>query len=75
MSIVMNMSSYVVEEITGTEIGYRDDAMRAAMAPSLQLAIQQQQAALAKRSTAMPASLAEIDVERFLQAMSACRRY
>jgi hypothetical protein len=75
MSIVMNMSSYVVEEITGTEIGYRDDAMRVDMTPSLQLAIQQHEATLTKRSTAMPANLAEVDVEMFLQAMSACRRY
>lgn len=75
MSIVMNMSSYVVEEISGTEIEYRDDAMCAGRNLPLQLAMQQHEATMAKSPTALPASLAAIDVEAFLQAMSACRRY
>ena len=75
MAIVMNMSSYVVEETDATENNYSDEAMRVGMMnPPLQLALQQHNTTLVKRHAALPPSLAAVDIEVFLQKMCANRR-
>jgi len=71
MAIMMNMSSYVVEEMSSTVGEYRDEAMRAAI--SLQIAMQHHQATLVEREKAFPTSLATVDIDMFLQEMSAYR--
>jgi len=68
MSIVMNMSSYVIEETTGTEIENGDK--RVGQNSPLQLSIQQQSTTMGKKQTAFPSSLATVNVEVFLQKMS-----
>ena len=73
LSIVMNMSNYVVEEISATETVHREEAMSAEMNSPLLLAIQQHDATLVPRHAILPASLASVDVDTFLQKMSACR--
>jgi len=70
MAIVMNMSSYVVEE----ETGYDDEVMSAGWNPQLELATQQHVVTLMDKHAALPASLANVDADSFLQKMYACQR-
>ncbi len=67
MAIVMNMSSYAVEE----EAGYDDEVMCAGWNPQLELATQQHLVTLMDKHAALPASLATVDAETFLQKMYA----
>jgi hypothetical protein len=70
MAIVMNMSSYVIEEMSTIGSASGDEATRPEMNPQLRLAMHQNSVAQQYGNSIMPASLAEIDVEMFLQAMS-----
>jgi hypothetical protein len=73
MAIVMNMSSYVIEETSATDSRYEDDAMHAYMSPSLQLVTLRDDATLGNRLVTLPPGLATIDIEMFVQRMSAER--
>lgn len=71
MAIVMNMSSYVIEETSPADARY--DVERANWNPQAQLAVQHA-AIEPARHAVLPPSLANIDAEAFLQEMYACRR-
>lgn len=74
MTIVMNMSSYAVEETPLTNTEYGDEVMCAGWNPQLELATQQHIATLMDRHAALPASLAMVDAETFLKKMYAYQR-
>ena len=69
MAIVMNMSSYVIEREVTPESISAEDAMRKYGNLALNLAIQQHDATLRNCRTALPASLANVDIEIFLRKM------
>ena len=71
MSIVMNMSSYEIES-DSAECGYSEEAMCAGWDTAVTLVCHQQLAPARKQMT-MPADLATVDMELFLQKMYACR--
>jgi hypothetical protein len=72
MSIVMNMSSYAIEESSPLEAQY--EVERANWTRQAELALQQQVVTRVDRHSALPPSLANIDAEVFLQEMYAYRR-
>lgn len=67
MAIVMNMSSYEIERDVSIEAEYGDEIACAGWNPAVALACQQS-VRTEKRPT-MPAELAKVDVEQFLQKM------
>ena len=69
MTIVMNMSTYIIEREARPESISAEDAMREYSNLALNLAIQQHDATLENSRTALPASLANVDVEKFLRKM------
>lgn len=74
MTIVMNMSSYAVEKTSPTHTDYDDEVMCAGWNPQLELAARQHIATLMDRHAVLPASLAMVDAETFLQKMYAYQR-
>ena len=73
MGVVMNMSSYEIED-DSTEAEYGEEVMYAGWNPAVALVCQQQMVAPANRHASMPAELATVDVESFLQKMYAFQR-
>ncbi len=71
MTIVMDMSSYMVEEAPALEVGYADRSDRSGWSPQLELATHQHLASLMNKHATLPASLLTADAEMFLQKMSA----
>lgn len=71
MSIVMNMSSYVIEE--SSPVDARREMERANWMHQAELALQQQVVTQTDRRTTLPPSLANMDAEMFLQKMYAYR--
>ena len=67
MAIVMNMTSYEIERDVSMETEYGDEIACTGWNPAVSLACQQS-IRTEKRST-LPAELAEVDVEQFLQKM------
>lgn len=73
MSIVMNMSSYEIEHDSMAN-EYGEEAAHAAWNHMIALACQQQLPESYNRQTAMPAGLATVDVDLFLDKMRSCQR-
>ena len=73
MGVVMNMSSYEIED-DSTEAEYGEEVMYAGWNPAVTLVCQQQMVAQSNRHASMPAELATVDVESFLQKMYAFQR-
>lgn len=73
MGIVMNMSSYEIERDTN-DAEYGDEVAYSGWNPAVALMCQQVAAESAARQATMPASLAMVDAEAFLQKMYACQR-
>ncbi|MBI5659628.1 MAG: hypothetical protein HZC43_08785 [Nitrosomonadales bacterium] len=73
MGIVMNMSSYEIEQ-NPVEEEYGDEVMFAGWNPAVALLHQQAVAESADRQAAMPADLATVDAESFLRKMYAYQR-
>lgn len=73
MAIVMNMSSYAIEEVSAAEKDRDDRLAHAGWNPPLELATQQHLTSLMERYPTLPASLATADAEMFLQKMYAYR--
>lgn len=71
MAIVMDMSSYVIEEALPLDAAYADKTSRTGWNPQLELATHQHLLALMDEHTTLPASLLTADAEMFLQQMSA----
>ena len=71
MAVVMNMSSYEIER-DPMEAEYGEEIMYAGWNPAVALAYQQQMVAPANRQMPMPADLATVNAELFLQRMSIC---
>ena len=67
MAIVMNMSNYVVEKSTFPEYPH-DDLVRENYDHVLELAVQYYKEKQTSRSSGFPASMATIDIERFMGA-------
>lgn len=67
MAIVMNMTSYEIERDVSMEAEYADEIACAGWNPSVSLACQQH--VRSEKRFTMPAELAEVDVEQFLQKM------
>lgn len=72
MAIVMDMSSYEIEHDFSRNAGYGDEVACSGWNPAVELACQQH--ALTEKRTAMPAELANVDVEQFLKKMYALMR-
>ena len=70
MGIVMNMSSYEIECDSREEV-YGEEVMCAGWNPSVALLCQQQLIAPSNRQMTMPADLATVDAELFLQKIYA----
>jgi len=73
MGVVMNMSSYEIER-DSMEAEYGDEIMCAGWNPAVSLVCQQQMVVPASRNVSMPAELAAVDAESFLQKMYAWQR-
>ena len=73
MSIVMNMSSYEIEQ-DPVENEYGEEVMYAGWNPVIALTCQQQQLVPDGKQAAMPTDLAMVDAELFLKKMYACQR-
>ena len=73
MGVVMNMSSYEIER-DSSEAEYGEEVMCAGWNPAVALVSQQQMVAMANRDASMPAELAAMDAELFLQKMYAWQR-
>jgi hypothetical protein len=73
MGIVMNMSSYEIER-DPKESEYGEEVAYSGWNPAVALMHRQVAAESATRQAAMPASLAMVDAEAFLQKMYACQR-
>jgi len=71
MAIVMDMSSYAVERVEEIVETYDDEVMYAGWNPQLTLA---ETAHIAPAHPVFPSSLAEADIEAFLQKMYANQR-
>lgn len=71
MTIVMNMSSYAIEETAPINNEYADQAMYARGYPQLELATRQQLTTLMDKYPSLPLSLVTADAETFLQKMYA----
>lgn len=71
MTITMNMSSYVIEEAVSVDKEYGDEVMCAGWNPQLSVALQQHTPDLMDKHAALPASLANVDIETFLQKIYA----
>jgi hypothetical protein len=71
MAIVMNMSSYVVEQAPSQDVEYAEEASRTGWNPQLELATHQHLATLMDKHATLPASLLTADAELFLQKMYA----
>ncbi|MDX8399174.1 MAG: hypothetical protein R8K20_02875 [Gallionellaceae bacterium] len=74
MTIMMDMSSYVVESTPATDVSFADPLQQVDFGPHLELATQQHLLTLMQRYPALPVSLANADAEMFLQKMSAYQR-
>lgn len=73
MGIVMNMSSYEIEQ-DQRETEYGEEVMCSGWNPAVALMCQQAGVESASRPATMPASLAAVDAETFLQKMYAYQR-
>ena len=73
MGVVMNMSSYEIER-DSMEEEYGEEVMYAGWNPAVALARQQQMVVPTGRQMSMPAELAAVDAELFLQKMYAYQR-
>ena len=73
MGIVMNMSSYEIER-DPMEAEYGEETMFAGWNPAVALVCQQQTVVPASSHVDMPAELAALDAESFLQKMYTCQR-
>jgi hypothetical protein len=71
MSIVMNMSSYAIEEPSSAESGCDERVMNTGWNPQLELATQQHLVTLVEGYAKLPASLLTADAEMFLEKMHA----
>lgn len=71
MAIVMNMSSYVIEEPSLSETGCDERVRSSGWNPQLELATQQHLVTLVEGYAKLPASLLNADAEMFLQKMHA----
>ena len=69
-TLVMNMSSGVIERGNAGEAEYGEEVLNAGWNPAVMLV---QHASELKKNT-MPAELATVDVELFLQMMYVCQR-
>ncbi len=67
MATVMDMSSYEIERDVSIEAEYGDEIACTGWNPAVALACQQP--VQAEKRPAMPAELAKVDVEQFLQKM------
>ena len=67
MAIVMNMSSYEIESGISAEAEYAEEIACSGWNPSVSFACQQ--LVPTEKRTTMPAELANIDVDQFLQKM------
>ena len=74
MNIVMNMSSYEIEGCNSIESGDDTGALRSDLNRNLGLTCQQYEYSQTNRHITMPLSLANIDVDVFLQKMHASQR-
>ena len=73
MGVVMNMSSYEIER-DAMEAEYGEEAMFAGWNPAVALVCQQQMVVPAIRHVSMPAELAALEAESFLQKMYTWQR-
>ncbi len=73
MAVVMNMSSYEIER-DPREAEYGEETMFAGWNPAVALVCQQQMVVPTGRQMSMPADLATVDAELFLQKMYTCQR-
>ena len=73
MGVVMNMSSYEIED-DSTEVEYGEEVMYAGWNPAVTQVCQQQMVATTNGHASMSAELATVDVESFLQKMYAFQR-
>ncbi len=72
MGVVMNMSSYEIER-DSMEAEYGEEVMCAGWNPAVALVCQQQMVVPTDRQMEMPADLAAVNAELFLQRMYACQ--
>ena len=73
MGVVMDMSSYEFERDSMTE-EYGEEVMCVGWNPAVSLVCQQRLITPANRQVAIPANLATVDAELFLQRMYALQR-
>ena len=73
MGVVMNMSSYEIER-DSMEAEYGEEVMCAGWNPAVALICQQQMVVPTDKQMAMPADLATVNAELFLQRMYTCQR-
>jgi len=71
MAIMMDMGSYVVEGTPSPDVRNADSAEQVDLGQHLELATQQHLLTLMEKYPALPVSLANADVEMFLQKMYA----
>lgn len=67
MAIIMDMSSYEIEREVSMEAEYGDEIACTGWNPAVSLACHQ--SARTEKRSSMPAELANVDVEQFLQKM------
>ena len=73
MGVVMNMSSYEIER-DSMEAEYGEEVMYAGWNPAVSLVCQQQVVVPTDREMSLPADLAMVDAELFLQKMYTWQR-
>ncbi|MDH4284783.1 MAG: hypothetical protein OEV35_05645 [Gallionellaceae bacterium] len=73
MGIVMDMSSYEIER-DPLDVEYSEEVMCSGWNPAINLMCQQVMVGSASSKSSMPAELAMVDAELFLQKMYACQR-
>lgn len=73
MTVVMNMSSYIIEEAPPIDVEHADKASRTGWNPQLGLATHQHLVTLMDKHATLPASLLTADAGMFLQQMRAYR--
>lgn len=73
MGIVMDMSSYEIES-DPSDVGYSDEVLCSGWNPAINLICQQVVVEQTSRKTSMPAELAIVDAELFLQKMYSYQR-
>ena len=74
MCVVMNMSSYEIENYDLMETEYGEEVLCSGWNPAIALACQQHALPNDDKHIEIPSSLATVDLEGFLQKMYACQR-